>query len=94
MSDDYWFQQRYDDALYAQQNQQAEGDMTAGQQETLTDVIHSALCGNPDCRRYTAGDPHHAYYQDRAKALAETLEPQVGYANVLPVTRAVLDELI
>lgn len=66
----------------------------ADKPETLTDVIHVALCGNPGCRHYTPGNPHYGYYQDRAKALTEALAPQIGHANVLPVVRAVLDELI
>lgn len=66
----------------------------ADKPETLTDIIHVALCGNPGCRHYTPGNPHYGYYQDRAKALTEALAPQIGHANVLPVVRAVLDELI
>lgn len=68
-------------------------------QETLADIIHDSLCGEiyaagAECPCYVAGDLHYRYYQDRAKALTEALAPQIGHANVLPVVRAVLDELI
>jgi hypothetical protein len=67
--------------------------------ENLADVIHDGVCidgQDGKCKRYARGkgDPHHDYYQARATALENALEPVIGWANVLPVVHIVLDELI
>lgn len=68
---------------------------------TLADVIHDALCAehvySPEkCRRYAKGygDPHYDFYQARAAVLDAQLAPEIGSANVLPVVRIVLSELV
>lgn len=67
---------------------------------TLADVIHDHMCGEgmstQKCRRYAKGygDPHFDYYQARAGVLTAQLAPEIGSANVLPVVRIVLNELV
>lgn len=67
---------------------------------TLADVIHDGLCADqadPEkCSRYNKGygHPHYDYYQARAAVLARELEPLIGAANVLPVVRIFLYELV
>jgi hypothetical protein len=67
---------------------------------TLADVLHDGLCADqadPEkCSRYAKGygHPHHDYYQSRAIVLTRELEPLIGGANVLPVARIFLYELV
>jgi hypothetical protein len=67
--------------------------------ESLADVVHAALCGDGkgvSCKRYArgSGDPHYDFYQARETVLNRSLEPVIGSANVAPVVRIILDELI
>jgi hypothetical protein len=53
--------------------------------QELADMMHADLCYfAPDCRRYTDAESYHfRSYQIRATAIMETLEPDLGAANVV-----------
>lgn len=66
--------------------------MDNGDVRVLAALLHDEMCGNGTaCRR---GHEHQEYYLARARRLIERLEPEIGMANVLLVTRVFIDEMI
>jgi hypothetical protein len=68
-----------------------------GTVKELADAVHDEVCAaGKTCRPYAkgAGYPHYDFYQMRAENLLKELEPLIGWANVIPVVRAVLGELL
>jgi hypothetical protein len=65
--------------------------------QELADVVHEEMCSDSDrrggCPRYKPESAHHDFYQLRAQNLIRELEPLIGIANVIPVVRAVLEEV-
>jgi hypothetical protein len=62
----------------------------------LAGVLHEEHCGNlPGCRRWDSpASDHRQYYQDRARAITEKLEPAIGRANVVTAVRVILEEML
>jgi hypothetical protein len=65
--------------------------------DELAIVVHNALCSFPsteNCAQWQRpGSPHKDFYELRAQNLIAELELVIGWANVLPVVRTVLDEV-
>jgi hypothetical protein len=62
--------------------------------QELADLLHAELCYRaPECARYYQGHAHSQYYADRAQAIIEETEPIIGLANVVPVVRAIMNEM-
>lgn len=67
-------------------------------QEELALIVHNAFCMHGEtvnCHRWRKeGSPHRAFYEERARNLVSTLEPEIGVANVVKTVQAVLDEVV
>jgi hypothetical protein len=64
----------------------------------LADWLHQESCVNWDsrggCRMYRPGTKHHDYYRDITGNVWTQLEPIIGTANIIPVVKIVMDELV
>jgi hypothetical protein len=69
-------------------------DAPAGTQDALADLINNEQCTrNRPCGYGLPDHGHDKYYRERAAAVYEKLEPEIGAANVLLATRVILQEL-
>lgn len=60
----------------------------------LANWLHEESCVSINCPRYYPGGKHRDYYLEMAERVWARLEPVIGAANILPVVKILLDEIM